>query len=176
MKGWLPSIAFTYSGPFPEQGKKGIRLAISGINYAQSIRDDRPLTGHFRQDNDWYQFTAPEVDGNFVHDQRVDLFSLGTTLYMLLCGIPPFRGVGIELTQNKLSGNVVFDVVRPSYTAQALVRSLLQPNPDRRISLKEVMMHEWMSETGDALRSHDLSTTQLIFKDYNVLPPRRYEC
>ena len=43
------------------------------------------------------EFMAPEVVGaflgeNFCYDKKCDLWSLGVTLYIMLCGKPPFRG------------------------------------------------------------------------------------
>lgn len=61
------------------QLKKGT-VSLRGLHYAQPIREDQPLTGHFGYLYSWYAFKAPEVDSEFVHDKSVDLWSLGAII------------------------------------------------------------------------------------------------
>ena len=68
-----------------QQGKVSVR----GLQYAQIIRDNQPLTGHFGYLYSWYAFKAPEVDSDFVHDKSVDLWSLGA----IICKWPCFCSV-----------------------------------------------------------------------------------
>jgi len=53
---------------------------IRGLQYAQAIAADSPLTGHFGYLYSWYAFKAPEIDSDFFHDKTVDLWSLGATI------------------------------------------------------------------------------------------------
>jgi hypothetical protein len=138
-------------------------VSIRGLQYALLV--DQPLTGRVGKGIAWYAFTAPEIDSEFIHDARVDLWSLGAILYTMLCGIPPFRGEGGGLKVNKHRGIVPFDVVAPSDDAQDLVMRLLQVRPEDRWSIDDVMEHAWMRAPDYVLQSRDLSVTQILMTD-----------
>lgn len=52
-------------------------MLVRGLQYAQALAKDQPLTGHFGYLYNWYAFKAPEIDSEFFHDKSVDLWSLG---------------------------------------------------------------------------------------------------
>ena len=109
---------------------------------------------------------APEIDTDFVHDFRVDLWSLGTLLYVLLCGVGPFTGTGNDILKKKNSGEVEFEMVQPSVSAQRLVKNLLRVDPTRRLSVEEILRHEWMNAPDEDLGSRDLELALIIFGDW----------
>ncbi|KAI5074924.1 hypothetical protein GOP47_0010885 [Adiantum capillus-veneris] len=93
----------------------------------------------------WY--LAPELLAGS-YDEKVDVWSLGVLLHILLCGYPPFDGE---------SASEIFEAIRkgkldlkgdpwPSISAEAksLVKGMLQRNPFRRIKLRELSTHPWM--------------------------------
>jgi serine/threonine protein kinase len=149
-------------------GIEDIHISIQGLEYAQIIRDDQPMTGHFGRKYSRYAFTAPEMENAFVHDARVDNWSLGATMYMVLCGTGPFREDGEQLMLNKLKGNIEFDLVVLSVEAKALVRRLLQARPEHRIGIREVLTHDWITLPDDDLRHNDLDLVKAIFGDYDA--------
>jgi calcium/calmodulin-dependent protein kinase I len=106
------------------------------------------------------------MESSFVHDARVDLWSFGVTMYMVLCGVGPFRGHGAQLVTNKLLGDIQFDIVVPSESAMALIRRLLQVNPDDRIGIRELLTHDWVSLPDEILRQNDLEVGRLIHVSY----------
>jgi hypothetical protein len=59
-------------------------ISVKGLNFAQLILDNQPLTGHFGYEYSWYAFKAPEIDCEFVHDKSVDLWSLGAIICKIL--------------------------------------------------------------------------------------------
>jgi serine/threonine protein kinase len=118
----------------------------------------------------WYAFKAPEIDNDFYHDKSVDLWSLGATIYMLVTGLPPFRGNGNDLIENKQAGKVEFDMVIPSREAQDLIEGLLQVNQKSRFTVERVLRSAWMRQSDASLRRHDLSLAKTIFKDWNCKP------
>lgn len=141
---------------------------IKGLQYAQAISEDAPLTGHFGYLYAWYAFKAPEIDNDFFHDKTVDLWSLGATIYMLLCAVPPFRGDGADLILNKQNGRVEFDMIQPSNAAQKLIRGLLQVTPERRLTINQVLDSEWMIEADSALAEYDLELTHVMMGDWGA--------
>jgi len=144
-------------------------VTVRGLQYAQAITRDFPLTGHFGCAYSWFAYKAPEIDSELYHDKTVDLWSLGATIYALLCEIPPFRGEGADLVINKHEGNVVFDMIVPSDAAQNLVRGLLQADPTKRLTIEEVLKSEWMVEKDDVLARRDLSLTQSMMQSPSTL-------
>jgi serine/threonine protein kinase len=142
------------------------QVSIRGLRYSQPISDDQPLTGHFGYYYSWYAFKAPEVDIDFVHSKAVDLWSLGATMYMLLTGLPPFRGNGMELIQTKHAGLIDFDIVIPSASAQRLVHGLLEVEQERRYTIDDVLIDEWMNADGDYLSNFTLEIAHDGLKDW----------
>ena len=139
---------------------------MRGLQYAQEIKYDQPLTGHFGYLYSWYAFKAPEIDSELFHDKTVDNWSLGAALYMLLTALPPFRGDGVDLIKHKHRGEVVFDIVVPSNASQNLVRGLLHPNPKKRMTINQVLQSEWMTAADSELVRNDLSLTQSSLEDF----------
>lgn len=124
------------------------------------------MTGHFGKKFSWFAYHAPEINESFSHDSRVDLWSLGAILYTLLCGIFPFPGSGEVLRENKGRGFIEFEPVIVSPAAQDLVRGLLQPNPNLRMSLDQIWQHEWMLKEDRVLRRQELSLTRVFMSDW----------
>eukprot|EP00439_Symbiodinium_sp_Y106_P005744 s1422_g1.t1 len=84
------------------------------------------------------QYWAPEMlkaKGRQGYDERVDLWSLGVLLYVMLYGRYPFRGDNA----NEQIKNGTFELSRakspPSEDAQDLIRKLLKVNPGDRLPL-----------------------------------------
>ena len=142
-------------------------MSLRGLRYAQPIVEGVPLTGHFGYLYSWYAFKAPEVDSEFVHDKSVDLWSLGAIMYMLLTGLPPFRGSGMELIEMKHTGLFEFEFVPVSPYAEALVRNLLQVEPAMRYTIDDVLNDRWMIESDDFLEKFDLELAHSGFEDWN---------
>ena len=132
------------------------------MQYALLIKNNELMTGRVGlrgKQRSHYPYVAPEIDSAFSHDERVDLWSLGAIIYTMLCGVPPFRS-----RKDRDRGTFEFDLVQPSGSAQELVKSLLVVNPSRRLSITDVLDHEWMHR--DDLEEMPLDLTKEIFADY----------
>lgn len=107
------------------------------------------------------RYVAPEVlelslgtrDPSFQpatgYGKSVDCWSLGVILYMLLCGEPPWPDSNFSnLCETVLNGAFTFpdalwgDV---STSAKRLVCRLLTVSPDKRITVDEALVHEWVT-------------------------------
>jgi MAP kinase interacting serine/threonine kinase len=120
-------------------------------------------------------FMAPEVVDvwqyqAWSYDKRCDLWSLGTILYILLCGYRPFyahcgkdcgfdQGRACEDCQELLFKCIqqgVYTFAEPhwkdiSTDAKDLIQHLLVKNPFQRYTAEEVLKHPWISkETSQA--------------------------
>eukprot|EP01017_Pseudomicrothorax_dubius_P003551 TRINITY_DN10537_c0_g1_i2.p1 TRINITY_DN10537_c0_g1~~TRINITY_DN10537_c0_g1_i2.p1 ORF type:complete len:413 (-),score=84.82 TRINITY_DN10537_c0_g1_i2:166-1347(-) len=94
-------------------------------------------------------YVAPEVlQGSYNH--QCDNWSLGVTLYVLLCGQPPFyaEDKGFMFKQI-LSGRFNFNAPEwksISKNAMDLITKLLVLNPESRITAEQALQHPWFNE------------------------------
>lgn len=113
------------------------------------------------------EYMAPEVvdawvGESFSYDKKCDLWSLGTILYIMLCGYPPFygqcgedcgweRGEACQYCQDSLFTRIqdgIFEFpdnewYAISEEAKDLIRCLLVRNPRKRLTAVEVLHHPW---------------------------------
>ncbi|RLN59161.1 hypothetical protein BBJ29_004368 [Phytophthora kernoviae] len=101
-------------------------------------------------------YSAPEMisgsGSTFGYDDKVDSWSLGTILYILLCGYHPFDPEG-ERSDNQMIASIKacsfeFDDdgwATISEEAKDLVRHLLVLDPDDRFSMAQVLEHPWIA-------------------------------
>merc|ERR1712110_1028663 len=119
------------------------------------------------------EFMAPEIveafiedtDQDFQYDKRCDLWSLGITMYILLCVYPPFSGscgencgwaeggdcqyCQLNLFHNIQRGRFHFpkkDWARISSNAKDLINKLLVKSAKDRLSARDVLQHPWLLE------------------------------
>jgi len=95
------------------------------------------------------EYLAPEVLKGQGHGTAVDWWSLGTLLFEMLTGLPPFYAQNVNVMYTKiLSGELKF----PSYisdNAKSLLEGLLTRDPEKRLGSnggQEVKQHAWFSE------------------------------
>ncbi|XP_071742970.1 aurora kinase A-A-like [Lepeophtheirus salmonis] len=89
-------------------------------------------------------YLSPEMIEGRSHDEKVDLWSLGILCFEFLVGKPPFETDNQQETYKKIT-NV--DIEWPSFIspeARDLISKLLQKIPERRLPLKEVIVHPWI--------------------------------
>ncbi|KAJ8765205.1 hypothetical protein K2173_011465 [Erythroxylum novogranatense] len=93
-------------------------------------------------------YVAPEILAGREYGEKVDVWSAGVVLYIMLAGFPPFHGeTAVEIFEAVLRGNVrfpprVFKSV--SSGAKDLLRRMLCKDVSRRLSAGEVLRHPWM--------------------------------
>jgi len=92
-------------------------------------------------------YVAPEVlTGRYGH--RVDLWSAGVIMYILLCGSPPFSGKNQkEVLASVMKGRLRFHPrawAGISQDAKELVSSLVKAEPESRLNAGQALMHPWI--------------------------------
>ncbi|GCB62111.1 aurora kinase C-like isoform X1 [Scyliorhinus torazame] len=89
-------------------------------------------------------YLPPEMIEGKMHDEKVDLWSLGVLCYEFLVGQPPFEAADRQETFRRISK---VDFKFPPFVtegAKDLIIKLLKHNPNQRLPLKDVLEHFWV--------------------------------
>jgi len=116
------------------------------------------------------QYIAPEIikgQEKEAYSLKVDCWSLGVILYIIVSGTPPFtedRKCGMNLRDQILKGNYhyypsLFD--RLSKECKNLIDRCLKVDPSERISAIEILEHPWLQDKSIVKRAKDLMSSQL---------------
>lgn len=87
-------------------------------------------------------YMAPEVGTGVSYSTSMDIFSMGVTLYILLCGFPPVFTGNDDSQSEVMFPNVFWKDI--SVDAKNLVKKMLNPVPDTRISAREALKDPWI--------------------------------
>lgn len=92
-------------------------------------------------------FVAPEVIRNQGYDSACDMWSVGVTLYTILCGYPPFFHEDVSTLIGMITNDPLkfppkeWDLV--SRDAKDLLEHMLVRDPAKRISAADALAHPW---------------------------------
>jgi len=92
----------------------------------------------------------PEICGKGACGPAADIFSLGVTLYTLLCGFPPVFCDGVVEFPDAYWGDI-------SDEAKLVVRSMVHPDPCSRTSVRSAMMSPWVRQQNTRVRRGSIS-------------------
>eukprot|EP00550_Attheya_septentrionalis_P008399 CAMPEP_0198283434 /NCGR_PEP_ID=MMETSP1449-20131203/3012_1 /TAXON_ID=420275 /ORGANISM="Attheya septentrionalis, Strain CCMP2084" /LENGTH=699 /DNA_ID=CAMNT_0043980019 /DNA_START=155 /DNA_END=2254 /DNA_ORIENTATION=- len=113
-----------------------------------SVRRSRAYS---RVGSDYY--VAPEVCAGDGYDTSADIYSLGVTLYILLCGFPPSLVQGVasaSLGTDDDDDLYIVDFPLANWSgiseeAKTVIRRMLCSDPERRISAEEALKNPWIA-------------------------------
>ncbi|KAI5282584.1 serine/threonine-protein kinase SIK3 isoform X1 [Manis pentadactyla] len=90
-------------------------------------------------------YAAPELfEGKEYDGPKVDIWSLGVVLYVLVCGALPFDGGTLQdLRARVLSGKFRIPFFM-STECEHLIRHMLVLDPNKRLSMEQICKHKWM--------------------------------
>ncbi len=94
-------------------------------------------------------YAAPEIYRNAPYTELVDIWSLGIVLYVMVTGCSPWGAqdsnqLDAGLRDKLAKGQYVPLPSSVSEDCANLVRMLVQPDPAKRISLKDALAHPWV--------------------------------
>ena len=94
-------------------------------------------------------YAAPEMlQGKSYDGTKIDIWSLGISLYMMISGELPFS-VDDENDIKTLIDNVIKGYYKEleymSPECKDLIRRMLETNPEKRITLEEIKRHKWIN-------------------------------
>ncbi len=122
-------------------------------------------------------YVAPEVLKQKSYGREVDIWSIGIITYLLLCGCLPFDD---EKSEKEIVRQTIEDPVpyypklwkKLSEEAKSFVEGCLKKNPDERMSIKEVLEHEWIQKFSNLVqlrRESKMNNIQNEFKIYTTI-------
>lgn len=115
-----------------------IKLIDYGLS--NSMKDANPLRTACGSPN----YAAPEViSGRTYGGAEADVWSLGVILFAMVCGSLPFDDDSMSTLFNKIKQGVFYIPNYISEDVKDLINRMLQPNPVKRINMKEVRDHPW---------------------------------
>ncbi|GLT95127.1 hypothetical protein SLE2022_128280 [Rubroshorea leprosula] len=98
-------------------------------------------------------YVAPEVVRGGEYNEKVDVWSAGVVLYVMLAGVPPFYGeTAAEIFEAILRGNLRFPprIFRSVSTeAKDLLRKMICRDVSKRLSAEQVLKHPWILNEGE---------------------------
>ncbi|KAA8539022.1 hypothetical protein F0562_025714 [Nyssa sinensis] len=106
-------------------------------------------------------YVAPEVLSGRDYNEKVDVWSAGVILYIMLAGVPPFYGESpAETFEAVLRGNLrfptrIFRSVSPE--VKDLLRKMICKDVSRRLSAEQVLRHPWIISGGESRALPDLT-------------------
>ncbi|GKV25738.1 hypothetical protein SLEP1_g35133 [Rubroshorea leprosula] len=117
-------------------------------------------------------YMAPEVLKRR-YGPEVDVWSAGVILYILLCGVPPFWAE----TEQGVAQAIIKSVIdfkrdpwpKVSDNAKDLVRKMLDPNPQCRLTAEQVLDHPWLQNAKKAPNVSLGETVKARLKQFSVM-------
>ncbi|XP_045196682.2 hormonally up-regulated neu tumor-associated kinase homolog isoform X2 [Mercenaria mercenaria] len=94
-------------------------------------------------------YAAPELLGRKKYGPQVDIWSIGVNMYAMLTGNLPFtvEPFNIKALHNKMISSQMNPLPEGlSRDCRDIIKKLLNPDPDRRITMDEILKHPWVAE------------------------------
>ncbi|TKY52080.1 Phosphoenolpyruvate carboxylase kinase 1 [Spatholobus suberectus] len=125
-------------------------LKLADFGSAEWFGDGRSMSGVVGTP----YYVAPEVLMGREYDEKVDVWSCGVILYIMLAGIPPFYGdSAADIFEAVVRANLrfpsrIFRTVSPA--AKDLLRKMICRDASRRFSAEQALRHPWILSAGDS--------------------------
>ncbi|CAN1196888.1 CBL-interacting protein kinase 2 [Linum perenne] len=134
-------------------------LKVSDFGLSALAAESKSRDGLFRTTCGTPAYVAPEVlYGRGYDGAKADIWSCGVILYVMLAGYLPFHDANTIVMYRKASNA---DYKLPTWfvpEVRELLSRMLDPNPDTRITISEIMDDPWFRKRSD---SQSLNTTTL---------------
>ena len=124
-----------------EQNTKIIKIIDFGLSNTYGDKDEELL----RSSCGSPFYAAPEMlKGDIYKGNKVDIWSMGVVLYLMICGSLPFQDEdNSKLFQKIIKGKYTIPM-HVSNHARDLLYKLIEINPKKRINITQIKRHPWI--------------------------------
>ena len=91
-------------------------------------------------------YMAPEIIREQPHDEKVDIWCIGVLLFELTSGTLPFQGETTEALKNNILNLKISWPKDINLDAKNLIIKILKIEPEQRISLTEIIQHDFFTK------------------------------
>ncbi len=91
------------------------------------------------------EYLAPEILHNQGHGKAVDWWSLGTLLYEMLTGLPPFYSTNVNVMYEKILRAKLTFPPEVSPEAQSLLTGLIERDVKKRFTVEQIKSHPFFA-------------------------------
>ena len=119
-------------------------------------------------------YIAPEILKDKGYTFSVDIWSAGVVLFAMLYGTVPFKANNMEELHKMIVRGKYQLKDDISIEARNLLRGLLEVNPEKRLTIKQIYRHKWFADLDPTLQLFNDQEREMIRKEYTYNDPRRY--
>ncbi|HJJ92637.1 MAG TPA: protein kinase [Methanocorpusculum sp.] len=123
-----------------------IHAALGGFGFARRFSEGETCEEYLGTEG----YMAPEMYMKKPYDQRVDIWSMGVTMFVVLSGETPWDLEDKRAMVHRIThGQYDFDSERwqsVSEEAKDLIRQMMKVNPEERISAADALKHPWFAK------------------------------
>ncbi|CAD8057148.1 unnamed protein product [Paramecium sonneborni] len=92
-------------------------------------------------------YVAPELLQDKLYDFKIDIYSVGILMYILIVGKSPFDGKDYDdVVMRNYYAKVKFEDCKLSEIGMNLLKGLMNKNPIQRFSAEEALNHPWFAK------------------------------
>lgn len=115
-----------------------------------------------------------QVDRGQGYTLKCDIWSAGVVLYAMLYGQLPFKGqTPREIKERVLKGKYICKRQGYSEAARNLIESILCADVEKRITLSDILEHEWLADCQDDIKIFNEAEEQLMKRELNFYESKK---
>ncbi|CAH1998590.1 unnamed protein product [Acanthoscelides obtectus] len=181
----VSAVAYLHSSGFAHRDLKPENVLLDKyqnlklIDFGLCANPDGGMTSPLLTSCGSPTYAAPElVMGRQYLGAEVDIWAMGVLLYALLSGTLPFDDVSIDALYKKILSGKYHEPAFMSKESLSLLRSMLQVDPNKRITIKELLSHPWLTLgildpvnfRGDDPKVYDKQCVEIMAKQHQIDP------
>ena len=141
-------------------------IKLTNFSYCTEIKDKK-LTTIIKNK---VEYISPEMIREQPYNQSIDIWSIGVLLYYILHGYSPFGSIEDNVNYDEIIRNIIIDKFKIdpklnlSNECIDLINKLLEFDCDKRINIKEILIHPWIKKFRKKKENNIFSNVDLMEK------------